>query len=282
MKASSGWRVLLNADAAVQRKAELLTSEVNKAKSLHSHYQEWLKCVRSACKRSLHPPSPVCVCLPPSSPNWEPVSMATWYRRGLPAGGRNNQSSVGITARNLHNRNTPWVEWKIRTSAIMYVASFFVSYLMQALQHLSHVGEFNFKYINVQKRRCILCAAESLGLFFFSKKKEEIWINSAIVPISWQHNDTPAFIHSHVLYNKLRALLCSGTDLPPIYWYIFSIVSQGEYNGEIKGGLRPSMKLVVMGIINKKPKRLERVNILIYRRILGKYIYTHISRYVRM
>lgn len=34
-----------------------------------------------------------------------------------------------------------------------------------------------------------------------------------------------------------------------------SIVSQGEYTGEIKGGLRPSMKLVVMGIINKKPKR---------------------------
>ncbi|KAA8581821.1 hypothetical protein FQN60_008561 [Etheostoma spectabile] len=27
----------------------------------------------------------------------------------------------------------------------------------------------------------------------------------------------------------------------------------GEYTGEIKGGMRPSMKLVVMGIINKKP-----------------------------
>ncbi|XP_042356678.1 galectin-related protein A-like [Plectropomus leopardus] len=31
----------------------------------------------------------------------------------------------------------------------------------------------------------------------------------------------------------------------------------GEYTGEIKGGLRPSMKLVVMGIINKKPKNME-------------------------
>nr|XP_020513845.2 galectin-related protein B-like [Labrus bergylta] len=31
----------------------------------------------------------------------------------------------------------------------------------------------------------------------------------------------------------------------------------GEYTGEIKGGLRPSMKLVVMGIINKKPKSME-------------------------
>ncbi|XP_059209438.1 galectin-related protein A-like [Centropristis striata] len=31
----------------------------------------------------------------------------------------------------------------------------------------------------------------------------------------------------------------------------------GEYTGEIKGGLRPSMKLVVMGIINKKPKSIE-------------------------
>ncbi|XP_008311745.1 galectin-related protein B [Cynoglossus semilaevis] len=31
----------------------------------------------------------------------------------------------------------------------------------------------------------------------------------------------------------------------------------GEYTGEIKGGLRPSMKLVVMGIINQKPKSIE-------------------------
>ncbi|XP_068195123.1 galectin-related protein A-like [Antennarius striatus] len=30
-----------------------------------------------------------------------------------------------------------------------------------------------------------------------------------------------------------------------------------QYVGEIKGGLRPSMKLVVMGIINKKPKSIE-------------------------
>ncbi|KAM9777997.1 galectin-related protein B [Neosynchiropus ocellatus] len=29
------------------------------------------------------------------------------------------------------------------------------------------------------------------------------------------------------------------------------------YTGEIKGGLRPSMKLVVMGIVNKKPKSIE-------------------------
>ncbi|XP_056445871.1 galectin-related protein A-like [Gadus chalcogrammus] len=31
----------------------------------------------------------------------------------------------------------------------------------------------------------------------------------------------------------------------------------GEYSGVIKGGLRPSMKLVVMGIINNKPKSME-------------------------
>ncbi|XP_040055619.1 galectin-related protein B [Gasterosteus aculeatus] len=31
----------------------------------------------------------------------------------------------------------------------------------------------------------------------------------------------------------------------------------GEYTGEIKGGLRPSMKLVVIGIINKEPKNIE-------------------------
>ncbi|XP_024130119.1 galectin-related protein B [Oryzias melastigma] len=30
-----------------------------------------------------------------------------------------------------------------------------------------------------------------------------------------------------------------------------------EYTGEIKGGLRPSMKLVIMGIVNKKPKSIE-------------------------
>ncbi|XP_056152447.1 galectin-related protein A-like [Lampris incognitus] len=29
------------------------------------------------------------------------------------------------------------------------------------------------------------------------------------------------------------------------------------YTGEIKGGLRPSMKLVVMGIVDKKPKSIE-------------------------
>uniref|UniRef100_A0A8C6TL21 Galectin n=1 Tax=Neogobius melanostomus TaxID=47308 RepID=A0A8C6TL21_9GOBI len=29
------------------------------------------------------------------------------------------------------------------------------------------------------------------------------------------------------------------------------------YTGEIKGGLRPSMKLVVMGIVNKKPQSME-------------------------
>lgn len=28
-----------------------------------------------------------------------------------------------------------------------------------------------------------------------------------------------------------------------------------EYVGEIKGGLRPSMKLIVMGILHKRPKR---------------------------
>ncbi|XP_062253493.1 galectin-related protein A-like [Platichthys flesus] len=31
----------------------------------------------------------------------------------------------------------------------------------------------------------------------------------------------------------------------------------GEFTGEIKGGMRPSMKLVVMGIIDKKPKIIE-------------------------
>uniref|UniRef100_A0AAZ1Y0F8 Galectin n=1 Tax=Oreochromis aureus TaxID=47969 RepID=A0AAZ1Y0F8_OREAU len=31
----------------------------------------------------------------------------------------------------------------------------------------------------------------------------------------------------------------------------------GEYIGEIKGGLRPSMKLVVMGIVDKKAKSIE-------------------------
>uniref|UniRef100_A0A8C7X2I1 Galectin n=1 Tax=Oryzias sinensis TaxID=183150 RepID=A0A8C7X2I1_9TELE len=30
-----------------------------------------------------------------------------------------------------------------------------------------------------------------------------------------------------------------------------------EYTGEIKGGMRPSMKLVIMGIVNKKPKSIE-------------------------
>ncbi|XP_075879422.1 galectin-related protein B [Nelusetta ayraudi] len=31
----------------------------------------------------------------------------------------------------------------------------------------------------------------------------------------------------------------------------------GEYTGQIKGGMRPSMKLVVMGIIDQKPKTIE-------------------------
>lgn len=33
------------------------------------------------------------------------------------------------------------------------------------------------------------------------------------------------------------------------------LAPQGEYTGEIKGGMRPSMKLIVMGIIHQKPKR---------------------------
>lgn len=49
-----------------------------------------------------------------------------------------------------------------------------------------------------------------------------------------------------------KAVFCIAIGL---IWLI-SIVSQGEYIGEIKGGLRPSMKLVVMGIVDKKAKRL--------------------------
>lgn len=63
--------------------------------------------------------------LPSSSvPNREPVSMTTWYRRGLPAGGRVYQSSVGISASKPPHRITPWVEWKKRTRKNMYVALF--------------------------------------------------------------------------------------------------------------------------------------------------------------
>lgn len=51
---------------------------------------------------------------------------------------------------------------------------------------------------------------------------------------------------------KKIAVFCIAIGL---IWLI-SIVSQGEYIGEIKGGLRPSMKLVVMGIVDKKAKRL--------------------------
>uniref|UniRef100_A0A1A8QYC1 Galectin n=2 Tax=Nothobranchius TaxID=28779 RepID=A0A1A8QYC1_9TELE len=32
---------------------------------------------------------------------------------------------------------------------------------------------------------------------------------------------------------------------------------QNGYTGEIKGGMRPSMKLVIMGIVDKKPKSIE-------------------------
>uniref|UniRef100_A0AAQ6AKZ1 Galectin n=1 Tax=Amphiprion ocellaris TaxID=80972 RepID=A0AAQ6AKZ1_AMPOC len=41
--------------------------------------------------------------------------MTTWSRRGLPAGVRVPQSSVGITARKPPQRITPRVEWKKRT-----------------------------------------------------------------------------------------------------------------------------------------------------------------------
>lgn len=64
-------------------------------------------------------------------------------------------------------------------------------------------------------------------------------------------------LNSLVLFrNQTAGLQARSLDH---HWspYVF-IVSQGEYTGEIKGGLRPSMKLVVMGIINQKPKRLVR------------------------
>lgn len=56
---------------------------------------------------------------------------------------------------------------------------------------------------------------------------------------------------------KPEAALCVTADL------FIPIVSQGEYMGEIKGGMRPSMKLVVMGIINKNPKRLVHAHVFI-------------------
>uniref|UniRef100_A0A3B4AA76 Galectin n=1 Tax=Periophthalmus magnuspinnatus TaxID=409849 RepID=A0A3B4AA76_9GOBI len=49
--------------------------------------------------------------------------------------------------------------------------------------------------------------------------------------------------------------LASGTD--HVTKRHVSIVLQEGYTGEIKGGLRPSMKLVVMGIVNKKPQSME-------------------------
>lgn len=35
------------------------------------------------------------------------------------------------------------------------------------------------------------------------------------------------------------------------------IKANEDYVGEIKGGLRPTMKLIVMGIVNKRPKSME-------------------------
>ncbi|XP_062325557.1 galectin-related protein A-like [Osmerus eperlanus] len=35
------------------------------------------------------------------------------------------------------------------------------------------------------------------------------------------------------------------------------IKTNEDYVGEIKGGLRPSMKLIVMGIVNKRPRSIE-------------------------
>lgn len=42
--------------------------------------------------------------------------------------------------------------------------------------------------------------------------------------------------------------------------------------GEIKGGMRPSMKLIVMGIINKKPKRLVHSPVLCCFKVLLTFV----------
>lgn len=48
------------------------------------------------------PCTPLCLAASHHLLNWDPVSMTTSHRRGLPAGGRVYQSFAGIAARNLH------------------------------------------------------------------------------------------------------------------------------------------------------------------------------------
>lgn len=98
---------------------------------------------------------------PPSSlPIWEPVSMTTSYRRGLPAGGRVYRSSVGITARNLQTASRPeWNGRKGQERACTYLR--FVGFTMQAATILNkswfrfRIFAFGMTRWKIKKKECI-------------------------------------------------------------------------------------------------------------------------------
>uniref|UniRef100_A0A672S976 Uncharacterized protein n=1 Tax=Sinocyclocheilus grahami TaxID=75366 RepID=A0A672S976_SINGR len=53
-------------------------------------------------------------------------------------------------------------------------------------------------------------------------------------------------------------------------------LQEEDYVGEIKGGLRPTMRLVVMGIVHKQPKRFVSDTCLCVRQHLRSFVKCHI------
>lgn len=93
---------------------------------------------------NVSPPLSLSVCLPPS---WTAKSGACLYDNVVQAGSASwrqslSQSSVGITARNLHTASRPGWEWKKRTRKSMYVAAFYQIYGMSARKNI-------FKYLTL-------------------------------------------------------------------------------------------------------------------------------------
>lgn len=115
----------------------------------------------------------------PSSPHLEPVSMTTWCRRGLPAGGRVSRSSVGITAWIPHTASRP--EWNGRKRQ------------ERACTYLRFVGFMRMPYSISAKNLDLNSKIFAFGIACFKNQGRTLssWvtdlfktcINKAIVPV---------------------------------------------------------------------------------------------------
>lgn len=123
---------------------------------------------------------------------------------------------------------------------------------------------------------CIAVFLQNLGLHFnifaFSLAYRKKNTGACFVQLNhwcWKCRLTKAIVPFRAVGStSLRRKSCMIMSSNKVFWcVILSIVWQGDYIGEIKGGMRPSMKLVVMGIINQNPKRLVNTPVFIIIRL---------------